>query len=537
MLAELLRVIFLTAAVLVVVIAFGAIIKPLTGDAPFSAMQAIKFIALSMVPMSQYAVPFAAGFGATLVMHRMAADNEILAMSTSGLRYIAVLMPVMFLGLVLSIIMMIMVQVYIPKTYAVMGRVLAGDVTAMIQHAVDQGRPIRFGDMEIWAESMRVTEQPETSNASERIELRRMVAARMSRDGSIDSDVSAVGAVLDLHERDGVVLIRMAMDDAVSWDAAGGGLRGFPRIEPTHAIAVPLPERTEPMAMTFTELLEVDASPERFPEIERLRRQVGEALRKWSERQVVAAELQRQGRVLLSSADPLGNDWEIEATGLRHGTLIAPKGGRVRIIERERDGRAVRSFIARKAILEVQDSGLDASRRRLLLSLDDVRVRDLPDGRRDNQRATVVIANLQPLPLDPEVQAEVSGNEEAMLARAASVADQAPRVKRAIRLVDQATSNLHGQVVSRLWRRWGVAVSAGLLPLLGAVLALNMRHAQPLSIYLVAFIPSLLNLVLITGGSGFMRQGDEMSGWLVLWSGNVILLGIIVAGWRRLARH
>lgn len=537
MLAELLRVIFLTAAVLVVVIAFGAVIKPLTGDAPFSAMQAIKFIALSMVPMSQYAVPFAAGFGATLVMHRMAADNEILAMSTSGLRYSAILMPVMFLGLVLSIVMMVMVQIYIPKTYAVMGRVLAGDVTAMIQHSVDQGRPIRFGDMEIWAESMRVTTDPEDSNASERIELRRMVAARMNRDGSIDSDVSAVGAVLDLHERDGVVLIRMAMDDAVSWDAAGGGLRGFPRIEPTHAIAVPLPERTEPMAMTFTELLAVDASPERFPEIQRYRREVGTSLRKWSEQQQVALELQQQGRVLLSSADPLGSDWEVEATGVKHGRLTVPKGGRIRVIERTRSGAAVRSFMASQARLEVQDSGLDASGRRLLLNLKDVRVRDLPDGRRDNQRAEVVIANLKPLPLDPQVQMELTGSESAMLAYASSVADQAPQVKRALRLMDQAISNLHGQVISRLWRRWGVAISAGLLPLLGAVLALNMRHAQPLSIYLVAFIPSLLNLVLITGGSGFMRQGDELGGWLVLWSGNALLVGIIWAGWRRLARH
>ena len=537
MLAELLRVIALTAAVLVVVIAFGAIIKPLTGEAPFSVAQAIKYVALSMVPMSQYAVPFAAGFGATIVMHRMASDNEVLAMSTSGFRYVSVLMPVIVLGIVLVLAMMIMVQIFIPRTYAVMGRVLAGDVTAMLQHSVDKGRPIRFGDMEIWAESMRVIEHPSDSNAFERIELRRMVAARMNRDGSIDSDVSAVGAVLDLHERDGVVLIRMAMDDAVSWDASGGGLRGFPRIEPTHAIPVPMPERTEPMAMTFGELLEVDASPERFPEVQKHRRGVGDELRKWSEQQAVADRLTQRGSVLLKSADEHGHDWLVEATGIRNGKLLAPSGRQVRIVEQSRQGDPQRVFISAKAFLEVQDSGFDASKRRLVLQLDDVKVRDLPSGPRENHRSSVTVANLEPLPLDPTVTREIEDDGAAMLTHAKEVADEAPRVERALRLMDRATSNLHGQVVSRLWRRWAVALSAGLLPLLGAVLALNMRHAQPLSIYLVAFIPSLLNLVLISGGSSFMRQGDEVGGWLVLWSGNLVLAGIIAVGWHRLGRH
>ncbi|MBT4768545.1 MAG: hypothetical protein HOO04_09315, partial [Phycisphaerae bacterium] len=99
------------------------------------------------------------------------------------------------------------------------------------------------------------------------------------------------------------------------------------------------------------------------------------------------------------------------------------------------------------------------------------------------------------------------------------------------------TQDLHGQVISRLWRRWAVAATAGLLPLLGAILALNMRSAQPLSIYLVAFVPALLNLVLISGGSGFMRQGDVLGGLAVMWSGNIVLLIIIAIGWRRLARH
>ena len=83
----------------------------------------------------------------------------------------------------------------------------------------------------------------------------------------------------------------------------------------------------------------------------------------------------------------------------------------------------------------------------------------------------------------------------------------------------------------------GSCGDSGLVAVLGAILALNMRSAQPLSIYLVAFVPALLNLVLISGGSGFMRQGDVLGGLAVMWSGNIMLLIIIAIGWRRLARH
>jgi hypothetical protein len=66
---------------------------------------------------------------------------------------------------------------------------------------------------------------------------------------------------------------------------------------------------------------------------------------------------------------------------------------------------------------------------------------------------------------------------------------------------------------------------------------MNMRHAQPLLIYLVAFVPALLNLVLISGGGGSLRQGDVGGGLALMWSGNVVLLLIIGFGWWRLARH
>jgi hypothetical protein len=64
-----------------------------------------------------------------------------------------------------------------------------------------------------------------------------------------------------------------------------------------------------------------------------------------------------------------------------------------------------------------------------------------------------------------------------------------------------------------------------------------MRHTQPLTIYILAFLPALLNLVLITGGAIFMRQGDEGMGLAIMWSGNMFLVLFAAVGWWRLARH
>ena len=93
MTAELLRVLLFTTTVIVVVIAFGAAIKPLA-DSSLGSGSVVKYVALAMIPMLQFALPFSAGFAATLVLHRFAADNELVAMSTNGIRYRTIFAPV-----------------------------------------------------------------------------------------------------------------------------------------------------------------------------------------------------------------------------------------------------------------------------------------------------------------------------------------------------------------------------------------------------------------------------------------------------------
>ena len=531
MLVELLRIIGLTTAVLVVVTAFGAVIKPLAGGVPLGPGQVMFYVALGTVPMLQYALPFAAGFGTTLVLHRMASDNEILAMSGAGLSYRTIFAPIIVLACVLAIGLIVLANTVIPRVNASMGRILAGDVVSLLEHSVRSGKPMSLGDMQIWAEGMHV--EPFGDFEGSRIQLNRVAAAQMDAGGVIRGDVSARGAVLELQERDGVLEVRMVMEDAVSWDSHGGGLRGFPRIEPTRPILLPMPERTQTAAMTWWELLEIDRNPLRYPEISQTLQRIREAVQEALQHQAVKQHLQRSGGITLVSGDQTGQSWRIQASSIDKGAF---KGGSQPLrIERLRDGQVISVFTPASARLRMQASGaMDTSSLRSgVLDMEDVQIQSVGPGIPANHRAGVSVANL----LLPPQLAVPEAPDEGLLDEARAMSKNDVPIRRLLSTLEGQTARLHGQVESRLWRRGALGITAFLLPLLGALLALLLRSAQPLVVYMVGFLPGLLDLVLISGGAGTLRNGDYATGLIVLWSGSLMLIVGIVYAWLRVRRN
>ena len=75
MLVDVLRQFAITAVILVIVISFGAAIKPLSSDVLLTGWDTMKYLSLAVIPMLQFALPFASAFAATITLHRMAQDN------------------------------------------------------------------------------------------------------------------------------------------------------------------------------------------------------------------------------------------------------------------------------------------------------------------------------------------------------------------------------------------------------------------------------------------------------------------------------
>jgi hypothetical protein len=64
-----------------------------------------------------------------------------------------------------------------------------------------------------------------------------------------------------------------------------------------------------------------------------------------------------------------------------------------------------------------------------------------------------------------------------------------------------------------------------------------LRDSLPLTIYLWSFAPAVLDLIIITGGEQLARDGNLTLGFAVIWSGNAVLLVLILVVFLRLSRH
>ena len=90
---------------------------------------------------------------------------------------------------------------------------------------------------------------------------------------------------------------------------------------------------------------------------------------------------------------------------------------------------------------------------------------------------------------------------------------------------------------SHIANRFAQSASIVLVLLLGAVLAVAMRQAMPLTVYILAFIPAVANIFMVSGGQLMMSGGSLVTGSIVMWGGNLVLLAALFSIWRRLVRN
>ncbi|MEE3001180.1 MAG: LptF/LptG family permease, partial [Planctomycetota bacterium] len=507
-------------------------------------------------------------------MHRIANDNEIMAMAVSGISYRVILGPVLAFGVVLTLVMIILTQSVIPQFYGLMGKTLAGDVTHMIANSVEKGVPFHFGDMQIFAEQVKIDDSTSIeSGADERIVLRKMVAAELDKSGKAVTDVTAAVAIIDIYRNDDDVQLKIVMNDAVSWDEASKELRGFPRLEPTRALTIPNPNQGETGSMTFSELLEVRDKPkENYPQLKVIHDRI---VNLYGE-QLLSRELGRlveDGQVIEFEQIELDRVYSVKADRVENGVFTANEGSQVVVIQTNK-GKPSRRYDAAWAKLVEHPAGVMSQKageseaiedRRFNLELYDLKVESLdsevsdefPDRIRTNQRESIVLNtikvppgaipetdHLSALSID-ELAAEISSIESKILLTSSS--EQLKKLSREsassyelngqLALLLRKRVGLDNQVTSRINRRFALSLTTLLLLLLGSILAVLLKRSMPLTVYMWAFLPALLDLVLISSGSSMIRSGTIWMGLLIMWSGNLFLLLLIALAYRRLARH
>lgn len=526
MAGELLKTILLTTGVLVAVIAFGAAIKPLARNL-LGGMDILRYVALASVPMLQYALPFSAGFGATLVMHRLASDNEIVAMSAAGLSHARILRPVLLLGAAILVVMLLLVNVVVPIFWNRMESMLARDVTRLLASAVERGEAFDLGDTRIYADDVVVQDAPEGTTATTRLVLVGVAAIQTDDDGGPETEFTADYATLDVHRVDGRSILKLVLGDATVYRAEDETLVRTPAAEPR---AIDLGHRFEPNPKMFTldRMLEIRSDPRDYwrvrLHVDRLAEQASiEGLR-----DALVADILATGRLELR--DPRRDAvWVVVPESPSAESVAVGRLGRTVVERRDADGRTtvgesadVRWKLARRGGVDVVDLQI--------VRADDDAVDRLPRA----VRSLAPIEQLRP---------ERPSDDELIDWATATIADEtrsagfrAP-IERELRSIEQESERVIWDIDARIQQRLAQAVTAPLLLLLGSILAIQLRHATPLSVYVVAFLPAIADILLISGGEQTLRRGPSVMGMMLLWSGNLLLLGLCIAAWFRLRRH
>lgn len=541
-LGALLRVIILAASVLTAVIAFGAAIKPLAQDL-LGPVQLIQYITMATVPMLQFSLPLAAGFGATIVMHRFAADNEILAMSAAGLSYRSVLAPVFLLATILFVIMLALVHFVIPRFMQGLEEIIARDfVTRMFVSAVNDGRAIhvpgRKGEsFDIYADEVQVVEGPLDTGADTRL-LLAGVAAVQSMESRPVVEFTAEFAVVDVHRLDAGTFLKPALVNAAVYRADEGTFAALPEAEP-EAVAIPVRFGNRLNFRTLPEILDPDPwIDEHLPVAERRALLIATLDEADAWRAVERAT--HVGPIRLHGGFA-GRSYVIESAQLEGIRLLPVRSDRLRVVEYE-SGIPQREALAPAAHLEWTPS-VSGDSGSFSLALIDPEVRGLRDG---VPRAGRWPQRIGPLRLEgwaPESYAslgwrELAGRGEALdmggVGRAEWLATQGDVGATALR---RAVYETERSLRARLYRRYAMCVSAFLVLALGGVLAVWLHRSVPLAVYIVSFLPAVASTLLISGGEDLIEDGQPVLGQLVLWSGCAALFVMLIYAWGRMSRN
>lgn len=584
---DLWRLVLLTAAVLVTVLAFAAAVKPLA-DGKLGPADTIRFMLLIMPPMLQYALPFAACFGATLAYHRWAADNELTACHAGGVSHRALLAPAIGAGVLISLVLLVLSNFAIPRLLRLSTELITADAPKLIENAIKQGESIRFGDdgRVLYADQV-VRQGPDpASGAFERLWLGGLLIVKLDKQGNVEEQVSAREASVWLRRvsaAGGADGSGESMTEVVirPRDATFEvkGTRG----ELGETIKPALFRNTfadDPKFLSFPELRGLRHRPEIIGPVDRRRRDLALVMAQRAGIDAITRDLRGPAHEARFT-DNLGQTVVVKAGDLRPARTRNKQGKpggpsatifQIRPLQRNQpivvertlsDGR-VQRWAATGGEIHlprggsptaavpglVAGGGADAGPRVLVtVILKEAAAQELDEAGDlividdDAPAASGAASEYTFKELTP--QSDPARELLAMPAwslietagkRAAVNRAEHEQIGRPLADLTNRIQDLLREALSKEHERYAMSAACLVMVLIGTIMAMRLRHALPLTIYLWAFFPALATVITISAGQQFTHS-HGLVGLTLLWGG-VLALGSF-AGWEfvKLVRH
>lgn len=554
--AEMWRLLLLTTAVLAVVTAFGITVR-YTASGKLSPLDTLKFMGLAIVPMLQYVLPFAAGFGATLAYHRMTHDNELTAAKAGGISHRALMVPALVTGLIVAAGLSELNGYVIPRFLRSMEGMIAQDAAQMVVRTIESGQALKIGNRQIYADAVYPlkVDDNDPNGPTDVLMLSRVLAVEYDSDNRVVRDATAGQATLAFFPADA--------------SASGGGARVV--LEPRNPVVIdktsrtqvgsfrfsfPIPSRfnDNPRYNTNRELAELPAHPDRLNVIDSQRHVLANRLAEHDVIAGVQTSLKGTGQARLT--DSAGQTFAIRASGLRREKdrweLIPPAperpvevdlyragarpggaGGGAKGVPDPSDRIHLTCKTAGLSIEPVIDPG--ATSVTLSLDMEDV-LAQAREGEPAGQRKALPYAGLAPRenPLAPLL----AKNTYELLAEHArrAPADRDAETDAAARELNIRLTRLLREAVSHQHERAALAGACLVMVLIGALTAMRMGDSLPLTVYLWSFFPALLSVISISAGQTIAYQIGSW-GLIVLWAGLAALSAYAFAAFWTVRRH
>ncbi|MDP7006245.1 MAG: LptF/LptG family permease [Phycisphaerales bacterium] len=522
MLYDVIRQFAITASILVIVIAFGAAIKPLSSNSFISSLDTAKYLLLAMIPMLQFALPFAGAFATTIVLHRLAQDNEINALAVSGQSYAKLLAPIAFFGLILTLTLVILTQSIIPVFIGKMAVAMSSDLPKLLSSSIKQHTAFVQGELVIWAEDIFL----DTDNEDERIALDHVAVARVDHSGRAKMYLTAAAAIVDVKRLDNQTSLLVGTSDAAQWtrgEDGSGILRGAKQGRLTHAIDLPSLTKQSPSSLTRKELLELLVHPRNYSHVDVAANNLqSKIIRKTYLQQLHSLFTQKQ--TLLCKLEKGGRIFEISAAGMDGEFFTSPIS--VTAIRGDGDIDILEPKQARLLIDQSKTGEVES----VTLQMIDVMVGSGQIG--ENQRPQLVVPSLQVEGIEKVTNEELSIDELFEIASTINDAD----VESATNNLQRHLSAMYDHVSGRIGQRWAVSLLPLLSVVLGGLIAIRFSYQMPLNVYAKVFIPSIVALLLIFSGGQMVRGSKEVTGLIIMWSGNLGLVCLVLFYWRELRK-
>ncbi|QQE12202.1 LptF/LptG family permease [Planctomycetota bacterium] len=555
-LKELLKLLTASVVTLMLVISFAAAIKPLS-DGQLSPILFAKFVVLTAPTMLGFALPFAGAFASTLVFIRLVQDNEITACSASGMSYRAILMPVIVLGVALTMGLFSLSNFVIPAFFQQAEKTVQKDLITGLVSSLSEGKPYVQSGFALYANSAEqfpVTDEhlntdPTLTNI---IRLEGVAVSQFNRDGVMKNDGSAREAWLFMRDdpKHNASTVQIVLEDAYYNDPDTGRIEMKGRVE-WPPMKQPNPFRDKPKFLSWPELYQLEREPERFQDI---------AQRKENLIKALAAEdlVQRIREAAVPDGKPLvfkgvGYDdkkiFEISAPSSRvfDGKLMLVSMGdeKVTVVEKivgqNYANETVKADTAEVSVRVNNEKNMAGQPYlKLELGADGKGVLLIPDGdsptpKKSYELPTVVWSGqsmVNKATNEIDVRDVMQQAESARYQSSGSVIGAYSRLS-------EGLQKLSHRIRGHLHERAAAAIACSLLLLLGAMLSMLFKHQMPLVVYFWSFLLAILSIII-------MNSGQNMAGRVevplamslsLLWTGNLVLMAVIGVSYCKLAKN